>query len=301
MKLSKYLKKLYWKGYDLYYSMLTLISPRLNTMVLFHSKFHKWPNLRHPSTFNEKMLKIKLEKYNKDPLVKRCADKYAVRGYVEEKGLSSILVPLVGVYDRPSQIEWDKLPKRFVIKWNFGCHMNIVCKDVNTLNKAVIVNDLVKWGGQKPYLVNSELQYRLKDDEKKILVEQFLDNGKGESPEDFKVYCYNGVPLYFLVCCNRKESGQADYFYFDANWRFLPFDIKNQSLPEGAEINRPEHLDLLISYSKILSEGFPFVRADFYIIGDKVYFGELTFTPCGCMDQAITDEANRILGLPIKV
>lgn len=128
-----------------------------------------------------------------------------------------------------------------------------------------------------------------------------MDNGKGESPEDFKIYCYDGVPLYFLVCCDRKESGQADYYYFDTNWRFLPFDTKNQILPEGIEINRPECLDLLISYSKTLSEGFPFVRVDFYIIGGKVYFGELTFTPCGCMDQAITDEANRILGQPIKI
>ena len=149
MKLIKYIKQLYWKGYELYYSLLTVISPRLNTMVLYHSRFHKWPNLSSPSTFNEKMLKLKLEKYNKDPLVKRCADKYAVRGYVEEKGLGNILVPLVGVYDYPSQIEWDKLPKQFVIKWNFGCHMNIVCKNINQLDKIFTIKRLSKWGGAK--------------------------------------------------------------------------------------------------------------------------------------------------------
>ena len=33
--------------------------------------------------------------------------------------------------------------------------------------------------------------------------------------------------------------------------------------------------------SKILSSPFPFVRCDFYVIGDKLIFGELTFTPAG--------------------
>lgn len=147
MALINFLKKLYWKGYNLYYSMLTLISPRLNTVILYHSKFHKWPNLTSPSTFNEKMLKIKLERYNNDPLVKQCADKYAVRSFVEERGLGSILIPLLDVYDNPAQIDWDKLPKQFVVKWNFGCHMNIVCKDKNMLDIRLAAAELRKWGG----------------------------------------------------------------------------------------------------------------------------------------------------------
>lgn len=301
MRLIKYLKWLYWRGYDLYYSMLTLISPRLNTMVLYHRKFHKWPNLTSPSTFNEKMLKLKLENYNHNPLVKQCADKYAVRRYVDGKGLGDILVPLISVYDDPNQIEWNKLPRQFVIKWNFGCHMNIVCKDKCLLDKSLAKKKLRWWKGMKTFLINSELQYKVNDKDKKIIVEQFLDNGKGDSPEDFKVYCYNGVPRYFLVCCNRQEDGRADYFYFDTNWKFMPFDIKNQNLSDGQSIKKPDNLNLMLSYSKTLSEGFPFVRVGFYIVGNKIYFGELTFTPCGCMDQAITDEANIILGQPIIV
>lgn len=61
-------------------------------------------------------------------------------------------------------------------------------------------------GGERMYLKNSELQYDLRNSEKKVLIEEFLDNGDGESPEDFKVYCYDGKPLYFLVCRNRQKA-----------------------------------------------------------------------------------------------
>ena len=91
----QYLKKLYWKLYNLYFCTLTLISPRLNSIARYKERFNSTPNLDNPVNFNEKLLKIKLERYNYDPLVCQCADKYAVREYVEQKGLGRYLVPLI--------------------------------------------------------------------------------------------------------------------------------------------------------------------------------------------------------------
>lgn len=240
-----------------------------------------------------------MEKYNKDPLVKQCADKYAVRQYVEKLGLGKILIPLLGIYSKPEDIEWNKLPERFVIKWNFGCHLNIICKDKSLLDIPTTIKILNKWKRKTFHLDHSELQYDLPNSKKYLIVEPFLDNGGGNSPEDYKLYCYNGKPLYILMCTNRRTDGRADYFYFDFDWNFYPFDKIEP--PIDAEIYKPKCLKEMYDYASVLSKGFPFVRVDFYEINNKVYFGELTFTPCACMDQAITLEANKILGEHIIV
>ena len=295
------IKKLYWRCYTRFFEVLTLISPRLNSLARFYSKFGHLPNLKAPETFNEKLIKLKLEDYNNNPLVKKCADKYAVREFVADRGLAHTLVRLIGVYNNPEEIVWDSLPDRFAMKWNFGCHLNIICKDKSRLDIDNCSKKLASWKKDKYYLKNSELQYKVDESQKKIIVEEFLDNGNGESPEDIKIYCYDGRPLYILICSNRREDGTADYCYFDSEWNFKRFDTINNDPLLVSSIERPINLDQILSYASVLSSGFPFVRVDFYIVNGKIYFGEMTFTPCGCMDQAITDEANKELGRAIIV
>lgn len=299
-RLVKYLKQLYWKVYNIYYCTLTLISPKLNTIARYRERFHTPPHLDNPLTFNEKLLKIKLECYNQNSLVRKCADKYAVRKYVKEKGLENILVPLIASYDCVEDIKWNIFPDRFVIKWNFGCHLNLICKDKSGFDIEVAKETLNRFKKSKYHLRYSELQYKIPESDKKIIVEEFLDNGKGESPEDFKIYCYDGVPLYILICFDRQEDGSADYFYFDTEWNFKGFDIKNKSLPQNCVVKKPDNLDEMLTAASRLSQGFPFVRVDFYVVGERIYFGEMTFTPCACLDAAITQEGSIILGQPIK-
>ena len=114
--------------------ILTLISPRLNTMVVYYFKFKKRINLKYPKTLDEKIQWLKLNTYYKNPLVTQCADKYAVRTYIEKCGCKEILNELYGVYDRVEEIPWDSLPNKFVIKWNFGCGQNLICFDKQKLN-----------------------------------------------------------------------------------------------------------------------------------------------------------------------
>ena len=118
---------------------LTVISPRLNTEIVYFFKFKKRINLNEPRTLDEKIQWLKLNAYNKNPLVTQCADKYAVRDYVKSCGCSEILNDLYGVYDSVDEIKWDELPEKFVIKWNFGCGQNLICFDKSKLNLKSIV------------------------------------------------------------------------------------------------------------------------------------------------------------------
>ena len=165
-----------------FYIALSYLSPRLNTELLFLKKFGRLPNLKNPSTLNEKLLKLKLEDYGRNELVRQCADKYRVREYVKECGLEHCLNELLAVYDKPEEIEWDRLPQSFAMKWNFGCGYNIICQSKKGLDIGAAESKLEKWGREPFWAYFSELQYRGVD--KKIIVEEYIGSGEGLPPDD---------------------------------------------------------------------------------------------------------------------
>ena len=156
------------------FEMATIISPVLNTKMHYMRGFRKKLDLRNPKTLNENILWLKLNRYMKNPLVIQCADKYCVRDYVKQCGCEDILNTLIGVYDSVDEIDWDSLPNQFVLKWNFGAGMNVICTDKTKMNKNEILNQLRKWGKNKMWLLHSELQYKYI--KKKIVCERLLND-----------------------------------------------------------------------------------------------------------------------------
>ena len=170
-----------------FYAALSYVSPRWNTKLLFLRKFGRLPELKHPQTLNEKLLKQKLERFGTDPVVRQCADKYRVRDYVDGCGCGGTLNRLLAVYDRPEDIDWDALPERFAVKWNFGCGYNLICTDKQALDTHAAVQQLRAWGREPFWAYYSELQYRHVD--KKLLIEEYIGTPDGTLPEEkFRYY-----------------------------------------------------------------------------------------------------------------
>lgn len=285
--------------------ILTRISPMLNTQLLFYQKFGRKANLENPQTLNEKILYLKLASYEKNSMIKQCADKYAVREYIKNLGLEKILVPLIAVYQKPEEINWDILPMQFALKWNFGCGFNIICKDKSKLDINETTKQLKRWGKIKYYLSHSEMQY--KDVEKRIIVEQYLQSNKGTPlPDDYKFYCFNGNVRYILVCANRRYDGThavADYVFFDRDWNIMPYSEYAINNKNEICIEKPQLLDEAIEIAEKLSMPFSFVRTDLYLLDNKIYFGELTFTPAGGMDTDLfsgDEEMGKCLNIEIE-
>ena len=210
--------------------MLSYLSPRLNTKLLFFRKFGRFPNLKNPATLNEKLLKLKLENYGKNELVRKCADKYRVRGYIKDCGLESCLNELLAVYEKAEEIDWDSLPQRFAVKWNFGCGYNIICSSKKELDTAEAEKKLKKWGREPFWAYFSELQYRGVD--KKIIVEEYLGNKEGVLPEDYKFYCFHGRAYCVMLCVGRKE-GWPRFYFFDREFRLMRINRDSVNAPEG--------------------------------------------------------------------
>lgn len=250
----------------------------------------KAPNLEEPSNFNEKAMWLLHNVYKKDSTVTRCVDKYEMRGYLQEKGLGHLLPEVYGVWDRPEDIDWDSLPDKFAMKCNHGCGCNILCTDKASLDRKDAQKKLRKW--LKINFANYYGEVNYKYIKRKIFCEEYLDDGSGEQPVDWKAHCFNGEPKVYMVCTERKTG--AKFMFVDTDYNRFPWEIGYHS--GGILPPKPEKLDEMTEYARILSEDFPFVRVDFYIIKGKIYVGEMTFSPLGCSIDYIHDEGLQTMG-----
>lgn len=281
---------------------LTRISPILNTRVVYLIKFKRSINLKEPKTLDEKIHWLKFNTYYKNPIVTQCADKYAVREYVNQCGCGEILNELYGVYERVDEIPWDTLPKQFVIKWNFGCGQNLIVFDKAKLDIEDAKRKLNDWYKLRDtfYLTYSEMQY--KGIPPKLICEKLIETESGDVPIDYKVYCFNGDSQYVLVCNKRGQlSHGAEYYFFDKDWNLKRYNKRGKEAPEGFTLPKPEGIEQLFDYASKLSKPFPFVRADFYLEKGKVIFGELTFTPCAGFDVDRLPETQLYFGDLVKL
>jgi len=280
---------------DTFFKVLTLISPKLNTQVLYRLKFGKWLDWTHPQTSNEKILWLKLHTYYKNPLITQCADKYAVRDYVNHHGCGDILNDLYGVWTDPKEIDFDQLPDKFVLKSNYFYHMNLVVTDKKQLDIPATRRLLQSWMRSNGHLLCAEMQYA--GMEKKIIAERYIETSNGDAPADYKVYCCNGQPTYVMVCIGRSATEQPKFYYFD-----IAGHLQREMTKDGLEAPADFHYDIpagwdkMIACAKQLSAPFPFVRTDFYIEQGKVIFGELTFTPAAGLDTGKLAYTDKLLG-----
>jgi hypothetical protein len=131
------------------------------TKLYYYKICRKKLNLKNPITFSEKLQWLKLYYYPSNMNVIRCTDKYKVREYLEEKGLSRYLNELIGVWEKWEDVKWEDLPQKFVLKCNHGCGYNIICNDKSFLSKVDVGKKINKWLSEDFSLFNAEKHYTL--------------------------------------------------------------------------------------------------------------------------------------------
>jgi len=295
LKISQLLKK-YLLSFII--PLLSLISPACATKILYYNAFHKKLNLKNPITLNDKILWLKLYTYRNNPLINQCSDKVRVREYVEKLGLANILIPLFFVGKKAYEINWNILPDCFVLKCNHGAGFNILCDSKSELNKDQTVKTLNHWLKINYWMRWAEINYRYIP--RRILCEKYLVNNNKELPYDYKIYCFNGCAKYTLVCIGRI-AGTPIFYFFDENWNLTRINNDSINADVNLSIPKPLHYENMLQYARILSKPFPFVRVDFYIVDDKIYFGEMTFTPSGGLDDKRLPETDILFGSMVNL
>ena len=237
----------------------------------YETRTGEYLNIENPRTFNEKIQWLKL--YDSTPIKTKLADKYLVREWVKEKIGEKYLIPLLGVYDRFDDINFDQLPNQFVIKCNHGSGYNIVVQDKSQLDLAAAKLKVDRWMSENFALrYGFELHYR--DIKPKILIEKYMDDNTGDL-RDYKYTCFNGTPEFIWIDSDRHTEHKRNLY--DLSWKQLPYKVntKYDTFPSPP---KPDCLEEMTKLAGILSQGFPYVRVDFYIINGRIYFGEMTFT-----------------------
>ena len=279
---------LYRKLYNKFLPNHYYWSPTIATSLWYAINDGHWPNLRHPSNFNELLMSINLKarKNQKDRKLRiRCADKYAVREYIEEKGCGDILNECYGVYDSFDDIDFDALPNQFVLKMTTGCGMNFICKDRSKLDIENLRNEVDGWYRKCQNFGLKTAEWHYVEIKPRLMVEKYLSQLNGASClTDYKIHCFNGMIYHIETIAERDTSGKfISCNTYDTQWRRTDC-VKPQYQKSHKPVEKPVCFDKMKSIAEILSADFEYVRVDLYEIDGKVIFGELTFTPVGCYE-----------------
>lgn len=272
---------------------------RWYTKLRYRNTFGEEMSMRHPKSFHEKLFWLSV--YYRHPLIMQCADKYRVREYIEKCGCGDILNELYAAYNEADEIEWDKLPNRFVIKSNRGSGNNFFCLDKSSLNIKETTAMLGDWKNLEYGVDTAEYQYYKMPF--KLICEKHLLEQPTDEMMEYQFFCFNGIPASILVRNDLDTSGKHPFavsYSMDWERRYLRLNEEQFTV----DLPKPKNFDKMVEYAKILCAPFPHVRVDFYEVGGKLYFGELTFSTHGNVfsnyKESTLDEWNKLLLLPQK-
>lgn len=276
--------------FDVIHKIISRMSPKLYyTIAYFHHR-KKLPNFKCPKDLSELWIKRILDETNNKYY--NLADKYAVREYVANKGYSDILPRLIKYYIKGEQFCLSELPNKFALKAVWGAGMNIICTDKSKLDEKEVQKTIEQWLNF-PVCSNLERHYNLI--ERKIICEEFIDDGTGGFPIDYKFICLKGEVLSILVC-NGRQTGKTNYIPYDLNWNpQLDYCIDYHDESDFSPI--PKNLSSMIIIAKKLAEDVDMVRVDLYSNGNKIWFGEMTLSPDGGIFRRWTQKAIDEMGL----
>ncbi|MDO5566762.1 MAG: ATP-grasp fold amidoligase family protein [Planctomycetia bacterium] len=227
-------------------------------------------NLDCPKTFNEKIQWYKM--FYHDPLITRCTDKYLVKDWVRRMIGSGHTAGVYGVWDRGEEIDFELLPKSYVLKVNWGYRQQIIVPDKRQLDKQDAIKKLNHWLQPENHPYWRFLGWSGLNIDSKIIAEEYLIDPEVGEVRDYKFWCFQNQ----IKIVSVHRNGNRTVTNLDKDWNVLPYYFKNY--PGDPYIAKPKTYEQMREYALILSKPFPFARVDFYSIGKRILLGEMTFS-----------------------
>ena len=269
----------------------------------YRLKIGKKINLDQPSSFNEKIQWLKL--HDRKDEYSMMVDKYESKRFVASIIGHDYIVPTFGVWDRYEDVDFDSLPKQFVMKCTHDSGGLVICKDKSSFDYEEAQCKINASLRRNYYLYGREWPY--KNVKPRIIVEQYLLNSDvgSEGLIDYKFFCFNGVPKFIYVSRGLDNHSTASISFYDLTGKKMPFKRTDYNEMEGDELVLPTCFGemLEIATKLAIETTAPFIRVDLYAIAGKPLFSELTFAPCGgllpfCPETA-DEEVGALLSLPL--
>ncbi len=275
-------------------NFLSFIPDRPYLKFVYFLKTGKCLNLDNPEGFNEKLNWLKIN--DRHPEYSKLVDKYEVRSVIRDKIGEGYMFPLYGVWNSYEEIDFDSLPKQFVLKCNHDSGSVKIIKDKEMINHKELKKFFSDRLRVNPYNLGREYPYR--SVKPKIIAEKLMGNGK-IAPCDYKFFCFSGKPTIMYIASERETD--CKFTFFDMNFKRIE-EIEFYTHPSSSEIfAKPTTFEKMKEIAEKLSEGMPFVRIDFFEVDGKVFFGEYTFFSCGGFYLFKPESIEKKLGDLIKL
>lgn len=253
-------------------------------------------NLKNPKRFTEKIQLYKL--FYRDPIMKQCVDKYEVRGYIDKQKLGNLLTDCYGVYNSPDEIDYNLLPKRFVIKDTLGGGGNsvVIVKDKKKINKPALNRQMQGWVDE-PYNKKHPGREWVYDGRKhRIIIEEYIESNPNDGGlVDYKFFCNYGKIKFLYVISDRELASGARLAILTPEFKKLPVNRADE-LPFTREIHQPTNYEEMKRIAEKIAKPFPEARIDLYNVKGRIIFGEITFFDGSGYMTFTPDEYDEILG-----
>lgn len=271
---------------------LTFLPDKLYLSLRYRFLMGCWIDWKNPKKFSEKLQWLKI--HNRKREYTTMVDKYAVKEYVAERIGKEYIIPTLDVWNKPEEIDWNKLPNQFVIKTTHGGGGSvIICKDKSCFNTKEATDKLKRLFKSNIYTSLREWPY--KNVTKRIIAEKFIvPDEKSSDLLDYKFFCFNGKVRFFKVDFGRFINHHANYY--SPSGILLDFGESGIDPDPNHKIKLPTNLELMIELSEKLSQGQPFLRVDMYNVNGNILFGELTFYPASGLLPWTPSSADDLIG-----
>lgn len=258
--------------------------------ICFHYYMEKKINWKSPKTYNEKLQWLKI--HDRKEIYTKLVDKYEMKEYISKSIGNEYVIPTIGIYDKFDDIDFEKLPEKFVLKCTHDSGGLVICKDKNNfdikkakkkINKCLKVNYYYGWR-EWPY----------KNVKPRIIIEPYIEDIKYHELRDYKFFCFNGNVKLMFVASNRQGIGDTYFDFFDSNYEHLNIINGHPNAPTIPD--KPLNFKEMVRIAERLSKDFLHIRVDFYEVNGKIYVGELTFYHWSGMVPFVPNEWDEKIG-----
>lgn len=269
---------------------MSILPDKVYLSLIYAIRMKRRINWRNPKAFTEKLQWIKL--YDRNPLYVQLVDKYEMKKYVNQVIGEGHTVPTLGVWDTVGDIDFSKLPERFVIKGTHDSGSVLICTDRDSFDEKEARAKLQASLDSNLYYLSREWPY--KQVPHRIIAEEYIETKDKSLLTEYKLFCFNGEVKMVLICKGEANSNRRTNDFCDVSLNRLPFTSLYPN--SQGEIKKPDNYDELLRYASELSKGIREVRVDAYVFDDKIYFGELTFFHCSGLRRYEPEEWDYKIG-----
>lgn len=234
--------------------------------------FKKRLDLKNPKSYSEKLQWIKL--YDRNPFYVKLVDKYEAKIVAASQIGEEYIIPTLGVWDSFDDIDFEKLPNRFVLKCTHDSGCVVICKDKAEFDIEAARAKINKGLGRNYYWIAREWPY--KNVKPRVIAEKYIESNASGGLKDYKFFCFDGdVKALFVASDRYDKSEELKFDFFDGDFNYI--EAYNGHPSSNGHVEKPENFEEMKKIASKLSKGFPEVRIDLYSVDGKIFFGEYTF------------------------